>query len=100
MMAINRRRRCAADSESAAASGLRRTSSPCIRAHGELDVLEPGEKLLEERPQLHAREVSPETEVDPDPEGDVPIGVGPADVETKRVVEHGLVAIGGQIRAW
>jgi hypothetical protein len=38
--------------------------------------------------------------VDPDPEGDVPIGVGPADVETKRVVEHGLVAIGGQIRAW
>src|SRR5262245_52814894 len=61
---------------------------------GELDVFEARQQLLEEGLQLHAGEMSAETEVYADAEGQMPIGVVAADVEAKGIREDSLVAIG------
>ena len=61
---------------------------------GQLDVLEAGDELLEERPDLEAGQVGAEAVVAAEAEAEVLVGVGAGHVEGERVGEDPLVAVG------
>ena len=59
----------------------------------DLDVLEAGEQLFPEDPQLHFGQSVAHAPVYAEPEGDVVADVGPVDDEVIGQLEHTLVAV-------